>query len=217
LDIKESFKEALLGKKGKKTQDFQEQTLGKRGVEIARDQKLEHRIALLIRLEEEVSKPITETDQLKRLEKMREKLHLLNHGIFQISWPYARGASDQRFGKAIDGWTSKVYPIAESWILQGMKMLQQKTVEQKKAQEDEQVYSELGENIGNLETGDIEMQLQFLERNLETYVHSEAFFLLALPFLDKDVSPQAVTVIQTMISPKGAIPSFYEDGLQKSE
>jgi len=185
MGIKEWFGKRFKGQTDSKTLKSEEQTLASKGIQIISDGKLEHRISLLIDLEDEIKKPIETTILKEYVKELKKRNDLLNHGIMQIALPYARAGNDTNYAKKLEGWTD-AYALANWWMLEAEKMVSTDYV-------DSLDYDE----------GNINRLLHMFCGNLNKFVWNLAFYFLGVCFMDVDIAPTAATVVQTMVQPRG--------------
>jgi len=166
------------------------------GIQTLSDEKLEHRIALMIDLEKEISAPIETADLKNYVKILKERTDKLNYGIMQIAAPYARAGTEIDYARKVRGWT-QMYAIANHWIHQANLMLPQKA-------EDKEKKDNIVKKV-EMQHGNIEVLIQMLHDNLEKFIWKDGFFLLGVCFKDPDVSPRVATVIQTMTAQRPGV------------
>jgi hypothetical protein len=107
----------LFGGNPEKNEDKElERTLHKLGVDIIKDQKLEHRIKLLMKFEEMMTEPIKTDDLAGYVKELKDRQDLVNHALYEISAPFGRGGDIPRFSKMFHGW-ARLNASASSWII----------------------------------------------------------------------------------------------------
>jgi hypothetical protein len=197
MGVKEKFKQYFLGPKPKKETEFLEETLGQHAIKVASDHKLDNRIAILMQFEDYICSDLElkKTDDGKvdlddYCKQLKERLDKMDHVIKQVAWPFFRGGTDIRFARAIRGW-SQWYATASGWILQAQRLLQAAN------------RKEEGESTVDTETGDIETLIYFMHSNLTKHCFKCGNYILGVCFRNEDVSPQSVTVIQSVMPMMG--------------
>src|SRR4030043_304315 len=129
MGIRERFKKAF-SLTGKKEEKFQKRSLEDVGISVVNDEKLEHRIELLMEFEDAMSEKMDwEVEGKPNLEKyceiLKARTNLLHHAIYQIALPYARAGDKPQYARMIRGWTQE-HAIAMNWILEAQKLVQAK-------------------------------------------------------------------------------------------
>jgi hypothetical protein len=93
-----------------------ERSLHKLGVDIIKDQKLEHREKQLMRFEDRMSEPIKTDDLTLYVLELKDRQDTVNHALYEISAPFGRGGDIPRFSKMFHGW-GRLNASAQSWII----------------------------------------------------------------------------------------------------
>jgi hypothetical protein len=213
----------LFGSSEDKEEKEIERTLHRLGLDILKDQKLEHRIKLLMKFEDLITSKVTTEPLNEYVEDLKDRQDLMNHAIYEISAPYARSGDFPEFGHMLHGW-GRLNASAKSWILRTEDIVNKALEKEKKEKKPEpseqtaegkkepqktelavpneevQKDGELEDLIGMLETEtiDVKMLVHFLHDVLSKHIWKDGFLILGKCFLDRDVTPRAATVIQNI-------------------
>ena len=160
-----------------------EYTLADEGIKVAKDTRLDSRLAALYDLHNLISSKIESTTPKEYLSELKTRLDYVNLAIINIASPYARAGDYPQYRRMLRGWASW-YAIASSWI--------QRTEDYFLTEENNPI------DAGIVDTGIfVRMQHDVIQK----HVFKDAFTVLNCCFRDKDVSVHAVTVIQSMQMP----------------
>jgi hypothetical protein len=216
----------LFGSSDDKEEKEIEKSLHKLGIDILKDQKLEHRIKLLMQFHDLITSEIKAGSLVEYVADLKDRQDLVNEAIYEISAPYARSIDFPRLGQAIHGW-GRWNASAKSWILRTDDIVR-KAEEQKeknkekpkdqdkkdkeKSKDKEKIELEALNEPKDLEslkrfldvmeteteTIDVKMLVHFLHDVLQKHVWKDGFLILGKCFMDRDISPRSATVIQNV-------------------
>lgn len=225
---KRSWKERIKEIWGSSADDKEkeiEKTLHGLGIDILKDQKLEHRIKLLIQFQDLINAPIKVESLIDYVEELKDRQDLLNTAIYEIAAPYARSIDFPRIGKAFHGW-GRLNASAKSWILRTddivRKAEEQKEKEKQKTKDKDDKEKTKGKETKELdipnipkeakelrstaqflgmmetETIDVKMLVNYLHDVLQKHIWKDGFLILGKFFMDRDISPRSATVVQNI-------------------
>lgn len=215
--------------------DPMEQSLGKLGIKIQADKKLNQRLLALQALLDEMQEPIgynAEKDIMVKLEpveyidELRIRLEKLNRAVHSLAAPFYRSGSNANFRQLMDGW-HLIYALSSDWIhvvhdrvvaiqQNGGKTTKSQTENEKEQQQEKEIAS-----IGTIDIGTLVRRLQAV---LSMHIFQDGLLILSESYLTEDVAPSYTTIIQTMTPPQfgrtmptsgGEISETYEAGKPK--
>jgi hypothetical protein len=216
--------EDLFGSRGDQDDKELEKSLHKLGLDVLKDQKLEHRVKLLMQFHDMINAPIKTTSLTEYIKELKDREDLINEAIYEISAPFARSLDFPQIGKAFHGW-GRLNASAKSWILRSddiirkaeekngnKKELVKETESKQLSKPKEKAKTELevptqtkeldlpkiNEFFGlvDAETIDVKMLVNFLHDVLSKHIWKDGFLILGKCFMDRDISPRSATVIQ---------------------
>jgi len=190
-----------------KAPTFVEKKLSGLGVDVLSDQKLEHRIGLLVDLQDDLKKEVKTTDLKEYVGILKGRTDMLHRAVFEIAMPYASSGSYPYYAKMLDGWLD-LHRIASSWILiveDTLSPTQQAGASNTDA-EGKTFAQVFGHTPLFLDKGimDNQILIRFLHDALQKHVWSWGFAVLGKCFRDKDVTERAAIVIESL--QRGPIP-----------
>lgn len=193
----------------------------KLGIDILKDQKLEHRIKLMMQFEDLITAPIQTAKLTEYVKELKDRQDSLNHALYEISAPFGRAGDIPRYGKMFHGW-GRLNASASSWILRTSDIVsktskhtenhiekpkpepkekdKEKKEEPKEPASVETMIVEAEELLEEFEAESIDPRflVQSLHDVLQKHIWKDGFQILGQCFLDRDVSPRASTVIQNV-------------------
>lgn len=173
---------------------FEEVGLADGSVRIIQDSKLRDRIAAMEILIYATTKPLPANMSLKaRTKELRTRLDSLQQCIQQIAAPYARSSDIPKMARLLWGW-NKMYGCASSYISRA------------------EIYF-VNNDVNTEKDSDSSIVVNDLEFTLVQHIFPDAFSVLDYCFSEKDVRPQAVTVLQSMVPPN---PNSNSSNINKS-
>lgn len=113
---KQRAKNLLGWSEPEKSDEEYERTMHKLGLDVLKDQKLEHRQAMLLKFEEQMNEEIVTHSLIEYVQELKDRQDLLHHALMEISAPFARSGDIDRFGRMFHGW-NRLNASASSWIL----------------------------------------------------------------------------------------------------
>ena len=186
MGFKETWNRIIKGETGQKDKRDQ---LADVGLTVLQDTKLAERQQALQALFEELNTEITTTEPIAYVEKLNERLDLVNRAIHSLASPYYRSGSNPPFRQLMEGWTLW-YALAKTWISAVQDRIRNVTVHD--------AASNQVNDLAKITAIDIETLVRRLHHVLEMHVFQDGMLVLAESYLSEDVAPANATVVQTV-------------------
>lgn len=177
---------------GKKRPSLQK-TIENLGMYMLSDEKLKERLEALTALQEEISKPIEATDAFDRVEKLRDRLNMINSTMKQAAVPYGRAGDVGMYAQAMQGW-EMLYALSIDILNTCARSIEGVVVEASK------VKNEIVKKSMKMPIEELALKLEGF-MNMEIYPYG--MIIIDTSFYSKDVSPSYATVIQTIGEKRG--------------